>query len=79
VEPVQNCGLSFIESEADGQLGMIKALHLRLYTFREWMLRKTRGVIRKLNISCQRRLRRVIKHVFIRTSKLLRTLKDALV
>jgi hypothetical protein len=43
------------------------------------MLRKTRGIIGKLNTSYQRRLRRVIKHVFVRTSKLSRTLKDALV
>jgi hypothetical protein len=43
------------------------------------MLRKTEGVIRKLNTSCQRRLRRVIRHVFVRTSKLLKTLKNALV
>jgi hypothetical protein len=43
------------------------------------MLRMTGGVIRKLNTSCQRRLGRVIKHVFARTSALSRTLKDALV
>jgi hypothetical protein len=43
------------------------------------MLKKTGGVIGKLDTSCQRRLRRVIKHVFARTSGLLRTLKDALV
>jgi hypothetical protein len=43
------------------------------------MLKKTGGVTGKLDTSCQRRLGRVIKHVFIRTSALSRTLKDALV
>jgi hypothetical protein len=43
------------------------------------MLRKTGGVIGKLDTSCQRRLGRVIGHVFARTSALSRTLEDALV
>jgi hypothetical protein len=43
------------------------------------MLRKTGGVIGKLDMSCQRRLGRVIKHVFTRTSELSRTLEDTLV
>ena len=43
------------------------------------MLRKNRGVVRKLNMSCQRRLRRMIEHCFSRTIVLSRTLKDALV
>jgi hypothetical protein len=63
VEPVQDCGLSSIESRADSQLGMMKALHLGLYTFGGWMLKKTGGVIGKLDTSCQRRLGRVIEYV----------------
>ena len=43
------------------------------------MLRKNRGVVRKLDTSCQRRLEHVIKQCFSRTSVLLRMLKDALV
>jgi hypothetical protein len=63
----------------NSQLGVVKALLLGIYTLGLWGLRKTGGVTRKLDTSCQRRLRRVIKHVFVRTSELLRTLKDALV
>ena len=43
------------------------------------MLRKNKGVVRKLDTSCQRRLRHVIKHCFSKTSVLSKTLEDALV